>query len=89
MAFTEKDAVVAQRFGSLGAFVNLVDALNAAVDAVETEFHFEKATDTRQQAIMKKPEYDNKVELRMPRSGEFYGWNATNPQPVAQGTTGS
>jgi hypothetical protein len=39
MAFTEKDAVVTQLFGALGAFVNLVDALNAAVDAVETEFH--------------------------------------------------
>jgi hypothetical protein len=39
MAFAEKNAVVAELFGALGAPVNLVDVFYAAVDAVQAEFH--------------------------------------------------
>lgn len=39
MAFAEKNAVIAERFGALGALVNFVDILYATVDAVQAEFH--------------------------------------------------
>jgi len=80
MAFAEKDAVVAEFFSSHRAFVNLVDVFNATVDAVQAEFHLKEAIGIRQQTI---------VGARHVVPDEFYGWNATNPQPVAQGTTGS
>ena len=40
MALAEKNAVPAELFGAHGALVNLVDILNAAVKAVDAEFHF-------------------------------------------------
>ena len=39
MAFAEKDAVVAEFFRSLSSPMDLVDAFDAAVDAVQAEFH--------------------------------------------------
>ena len=80
MAFAEKDAVIAEFFGPHRAFVNLVDVSNAAVDAVQAEFHLKEAIGIKQQTI---------VGAGHAMRDEFYGWNATNPQPVAQGTTGS
>ncbi len=52
MAFAEKDAVVAEFFGPHRAFMNLVDVLYAAVDAVQAEFHLREAIGIRQQAII-------------------------------------
>ena len=39
MAFAEKDAVVAQFFRSPSSLMDLVDVFDAAVDAVQAEFH--------------------------------------------------
>ena len=41
MAFAKKDAVIAQLFGAPGALVDLVDVFDAAVDAMQAEFHKE------------------------------------------------
>ena len=39
MAFTEKDAIIAQLFRSLGAPVDFIDVFDATMDAVKTEAH--------------------------------------------------
>ena len=39
MALAEKNAVIAELFGTFRAFVNFVDVFNAAVNAVQAKFH--------------------------------------------------
>jgi hypothetical protein len=39
MAFAEKDTIVTQLFHSPGAAVNLIDAFDATMDAVNTKAH--------------------------------------------------
>ena len=89
MAFAEKDAVVAELFGALGAHMNLADGLYAAVDAVQAEFHLKEALGI---SNSKKWVVTTKITMLgqgSPCPNESYGWKATSPQPVAQGTTGS
>jgi len=40
MALAEKDAIPTELFGAHGTSVNLVDIFNAAVQALDAEFHF-------------------------------------------------
>jgi hypothetical protein len=88
MAFAEKNAVVAELFGALGAAVNLVDVFDAAVEAVQAEFYL----GIRQWAFVSIKNI-NRREHRERKVGDtpttIYGLKATKPHPVAHGTTGS
>ena len=42
MTLAEKDAVITKLFSALSAPVDLVDIFDAAVDAVQAEFHSEE-----------------------------------------------
>jgi hypothetical protein len=81
MAFAEENPVVTELFGALGAPVNLVDVFDAAVKAMETEFH---KLGNRHRATG-----NSKNTKKFGKAFVDQRENSTNPQPVAHGITGS